>query len=71
MRTNLITFLATLVILALSLFITYQVLEMIDPPMIDGHKIMPLKIVFKSVIISCILTLIFFIFFRKQIKKNK
>ena len=70
MKTNLITLLASVVVLVLSLFITYQVLEIIDPPTIDGHKIMPIKIFFESVIISSILTLIFFIFFRKYIKNK-
>lgn len=71
MRTNLISILASLVVLVVFLFITYQILEITDPPVaFDGHKVMPLKIVFESIVISLIVSIIFFIFFRKYIKRK-
>lgn len=71
MKINLITFLTSLVIWIVFLFTIYQILDIIDPPIsVDGHKIMPLKIAFESVIISFILTVIFFIFFRRYLKRK-
>ncbi len=61
----------SIIILILSICITYYILDIIDPPITqEGYKIMPLKILLESIIISSIITVLFFVFFRRYLKKR-
>lgn len=71
MKTNLISFLISLIFFIVGYWLIYLALISINPPVAyEGHRYMPLKVILQSGIISLILSIIFFIFIQKYFKRR-
>lgn len=69
MKINLISLSISIVSMILLVFVIYQMVDYITPPItIDGHRYMPTSNVLKSVFYSLLLSIIIFFISRKVIK---